>query len=257
MSYDDGRVQDRRLVEIFNKNGIRGTFHLNGTGFFENHSMVPDAEFVPLDEIAELYRGHEISCHTWSHPYPESLPDAQMDFEIRENKRELEEHAGYIMRGMSYPFGSYSDSIIRICRAAGMMYSRAVRSTWAFDLPNDFMIWEPTCHHSELAEWKTLKKNFLAPLPGDKMRLLYVWGHSYEFDAAGNWDVIENFCTEFGGLDEIWYATNIEIYDYITALRSLVINGECTMAYNPSSVKLWLSVDDEPVVINPCETLKL
>ena len=29
MSYDDGRLEDRRLVEIFNRNGIRGTFNLN------------------------------------------------------------------------------------------------------------------------------------------------------------------------------------------------------------------------------------
>ena len=29
MSYDDGREQDRKLVEIFNRYGIRGTFNLN------------------------------------------------------------------------------------------------------------------------------------------------------------------------------------------------------------------------------------
>ena len=29
LSYDDGRVEDRRLVEIFNRHGLRGTFHLN------------------------------------------------------------------------------------------------------------------------------------------------------------------------------------------------------------------------------------
>ena len=29
MSYDDGRVEDRRLVGIFNRYGIKGTFHLN------------------------------------------------------------------------------------------------------------------------------------------------------------------------------------------------------------------------------------
>ena len=28
-SYDDGKLEDRRLVEIFNKNGLRGTFNLN------------------------------------------------------------------------------------------------------------------------------------------------------------------------------------------------------------------------------------
>ena len=30
MSYDDGKTQDRRLVEIFNRYGIKGTFHLTG-----------------------------------------------------------------------------------------------------------------------------------------------------------------------------------------------------------------------------------
>ena len=30
MSYDDGKLEDRRLVDIFNRNGIRGTFNLNG-----------------------------------------------------------------------------------------------------------------------------------------------------------------------------------------------------------------------------------
>ena len=29
MSYDDGKIFDRKLIEIFNKYGIKGTFHLN------------------------------------------------------------------------------------------------------------------------------------------------------------------------------------------------------------------------------------
>ena len=29
MSYDDGKLQDERLVSIFNKYGIKGTFNLN------------------------------------------------------------------------------------------------------------------------------------------------------------------------------------------------------------------------------------
>ena len=27
MSYDDGKLEDRRLISIFNKYGIKGTFH--------------------------------------------------------------------------------------------------------------------------------------------------------------------------------------------------------------------------------------
>ena len=33
MSYDDGTIHDRRLVEIMNRYGIRGTFNLNA-GFW-------------------------------------------------------------------------------------------------------------------------------------------------------------------------------------------------------------------------------
>ena len=61
LSYDDGRTQDRRLVEIFNQNGIKGTFHLN-SGLFERGDRV-----MP-EEIASLYAGHEVACHTVTHP---------------------------------------------------------------------------------------------------------------------------------------------------------------------------------------------
>ena len=32
-SYDDGRIFDKRLIEIFNKNGMKGTFNLNAGRF--------------------------------------------------------------------------------------------------------------------------------------------------------------------------------------------------------------------------------
>lgn len=57
MSYDDGREEDRRLVDIMNKSGIRGTFNLN--------SGLPAGDGrIPLSEAASLYAGHEIACHT-------------------------------------------------------------------------------------------------------------------------------------------------------------------------------------------------
>ena len=49
MSYDDGTIHDRRLVEIFNKYGIRGTFHLN-SGRFDQDGV------IRADEVAELQR---------------------------------------------------------------------------------------------------------------------------------------------------------------------------------------------------------
>ncbi len=60
MSYDDGRLEDRRLVELFNRYGIRGTFNLNGG--------LPRPERIPESEWVELYKGHEVACHTYHHP---------------------------------------------------------------------------------------------------------------------------------------------------------------------------------------------
>lgn len=46
-SFDDGRVEDRRLVELFNQYGMKGTFNLN--------SGLHNAERIPVSEYKELY----------------------------------------------------------------------------------------------------------------------------------------------------------------------------------------------------------
>ena len=53
MSYDDGKLEDRRLISIFNKYGIKGTFHLNS-------GLEMDTR-IPTSEYQELYKGHEVS----------------------------------------------------------------------------------------------------------------------------------------------------------------------------------------------------
>ena len=46
-SYDDGRIEDKRLVELFNKYGLKGTFHLNNPGFEEHFpQFLKEPKFV-------------------------------------------------------------------------------------------------------------------------------------------------------------------------------------------------------------------
>ena len=73
--------------------------------------------------------------------------------------------------------------------------------------------------------------------------LFYLWGHSYEFDVDNNWDRIEKFCETVGNRDDIWYATNIEIYDYAEAYRSLQTAADGTMIYNPTRTDVWFYDD--------------
>lgn len=63
--------------------------------------------------------------------------------------------------------------------------------------------------------------------------LMYVWGHSYEFDNDNNWDLIENFCRMTGNRDDIWYATNIEIVDYLKSYELLRFSASFKFVENP------------------------
>ena len=110
MSYDDGVVADRRLVDIFNRHNIKGTFHLNSSTFGNKGKINPE-------EVATLYAGHEVSCHAVTHPFLERLPHGEIMREVWEDRKRLEELAGYPVLSMSYPYGTYNDEAIATLRA--------------------------------------------------------------------------------------------------------------------------------------------
>ena len=57
-----------------------------------------------------------------------------------------------------------------------------------------------------------LADRFLELKPRYQPQVFYVWGHSYEFHDNDNWYIIEDFCRKMADKDDIWYATNMEIY---------------------------------------------
>ena len=48
MSYDDGKLEDIRLLEIFNKYGIKGTFNLNYGEMQKDQAKAPHREFPKI-----------------------------------------------------------------------------------------------------------------------------------------------------------------------------------------------------------------
>jgi peptidoglycan/xylan/chitin deacetylase (PgdA/CDA1 family) len=233
MSYDDGQLHDLRLLEIFNKYGIKGTFHLNSAKLGEDR-------FVTPEQVTAAYAGHEVSVHSLTHPFLERISDEELVHEITEDRKILEGLCGYPVRGMSYPFGTYTQELIGKLRTLGMQYARTVKNSGSFNLPADFMEWHPTAHHCDPKLMERLEK-FKASR--HSMPLFYVWGHSYEFPQMDNWHVIEAFCAAAANDPDVWYATNIEIFDYVTAMRSLRFSADRTMVYNPSAVDVWVEVD--------------
>lgn len=242
MSFDDGKQFDVPLSELFDKYGIKGTFHLN-SGNLNKETYLTD------EEVRLVGRNHEISVHGKTHPFLDKIPLPFALQEVLEDKQYLEGLIQKPVRGMSYPYGTYNDEVIGALRATGMEYSRTINNTKSFYLPEDFMKWHPTCHHSSdiFALWEKFMKF------NKHIRLFYIWGHSYEFDRDHTWGRMEEFCKLAADHEDVWYATNLELKDYITAMRSLIFTTDRRCVYNPSAEEVWFKADGETVSVKPGE----
>lgn len=242
MSYDDGKLADERLVAIFNKYGIKGTFNLN-------YGQMENPERIDRDKIKALYAGHEIATHTMTHPTISRCPMTEAAKEILADREGLECITGYPVRGHAYPNGSYNAEIKQLFKSLGIAYARAAYfENGDFELPADTMEWKGTCHHKyHLMEYARKFADFKKP---QYLKCMYVWGHSYEFDNDNNWELIEEFCSFMGGREDIWYATNIEIIDYMKVCRELQFGAAGNFVYNPSAAAAWISVDEKVVRID-------
>lgn len=250
LSYDDGIIYDRPLVEMFNKYHVKGTFNLNSDGIIKA-GLDPNSGKRPRlnqDQLRELFDGteHEIAVHTCNHPSLAAIPQASAVSQIVNDREILERMFGRIIRGMAYPNGTWAvdDKTVEAARCAGIVYARGTKSTHRFDLPTgDFLRLEPTCHHND-KDIFSLINTFLAE-PAKRFPLMfYVWGHSYEFDDKNNWDHMERVLAAISGRDDIWYATNIEIFDYINAFKQLQFSVDMSMIHNPTTTDLYFAHSD-------------
>lgn len=221
-SYDDGVTQDKRLIEIFDKYGLKATFNINsgmlGTaqGLIRDNVTVAHVKPQPC-EIAEIYKNHEVAAHTLTHPRLTEIADeTEIIRQVEEDRRVLSRLVGYEVCGMAYPCGGVNNdervaSIIK--NNTGIKYSRTITSSHSFDLQSNLYRFNPTVHNSELKDRPELLNDFLN-LKADRPQLLYIWGHSYEFDIDNSWGWFEDLCRELSNRDYIFYGTNREVFGF-------------------------------------------
>ncbi len=255
-SYDDGSDQDLKLARILNERKLKATFNVNSRGLTRDGCTV-DRGTMTHSQCASLSRDHEIAVHCLTHPSLDHLSAEQIVYETVMDRIHLEKLTGKIVRGMAYPFGAYNGTVTDVLKSCGIAYSRTVRATHDFGLPRDWLVLDPTCHHND-PKLMSLAERFLQMgTDGCQMQMFYIWGHSYEFELDRNWDRIEQLADRLAERSDIWYATNIEIYDYVHAFHELRFDVEQTQCYNPTATKLWFAVKKDVYCVEPGKTLKL
>lgn len=256
-SYDDGIKQDQRLVKIMNEHRIRGTFNLSSGLLGTNgHAIIDgfdtDISKIPLCDICTIYEGHEIACHAYTHPDLTKETSASIDAQLENDRRTLEGETGTLVQGFAYPYGTYNDVVLQKLQQHGIRYARTVHSTNQFAIPDNFLLWHPTCHHNEPRLMELIADFCTNPSYVGYTGLFYLWGHSYEFDQRENWELVEKL---FAYLDDyhedIWFASNGDIESYVESYKRLQISADETLVYNPSAQTIWVQYNSKKKEIQP------
>lgn len=253
LSYDDGVEQDLTLIELLKKYRMRATFNVSSGWLSEEGTVYPEGETHRRMSVSQCIKGYdlsvcEVAAHADTHPWIDTLTPAMMMNEVVEDRKRLEDMFGIIIKGMAYPYGVYNDTVVDVLRLAGIRYCRTVHSTRMFDIPEDWLRLNPTCHHDD-EELFHLTDTFLKEEVEQRPQMFYLWGHTFEFERNDNWNRIEEFMQKVSGREDIWYAANIEIYEYTKAYEALEFSVDGSRIYNPTAIDVYLEINGKQLMV--------
>ena len=266
LSYDDGSAHDRKLLEIIDKYGLKCTFNLVGR-------KIDAGQPLSIDFIKEniLAHGHEVATHGYLHRAQNKIRPISGIRDVLDCRIALERALGGIVRGMAFPdakvdrlaqpevYGRIKEYLSEL----DIAYARTLGDdNDRFALPDDWYHWVPTAHHDNpnvmeyIHRFVSLDVSALYSSARES-RLFYLWGHAQEFEKKKNWEHLEEICQALGGKEDIWYATNIEIHDYVEAYRQLQYSADESMVYNPTLFDIWFDIDKTVYLVRSGETVKI
>ena len=260
-SYDDGTYgTDAILIELMNRYNIKSTFNIVGKN-------VPETQ-AERQEYVDLYAGHEVANHSQTHPMinveSSGVTIAAATEDILNCTATLENAFGdnfdTTKWGFIWPYarpaGRLPETDIPFVTELeqniineGVVYIRPVSTTGGFDLPQNWMLWEPTSKDDYMEKYTD---EFLADTE-EGLRLLFLWGHStdlYNKRYGMGFADLEATLKKLTAEDvNIWSATNMQIYDYIHAVEGLEVSEDKTKIYNSSDVDVYAVINGQRIVI--------
>ena len=142
-----------------------------------------------------------------------------------------------------WPFHEQQDERIKAHLAANYA---SVRKTGLadFNLPENRQAWCYNATHGNLLE----RAREFASQNRDALTFFAIGVHSIDFERAGAWHVLEQFCAEYGNRPkDFYYATVGEIFAYEDAVNSACADSE--RITNRSGITLYAEVNGKRVQI--------
>ena len=215
--FDDCEIYDKRLAELFKKYNMKATFFLisDQLGFkcdFHRYGEDTVVERVSPKDVASVYDGMEVGCHTKNH----KCTATDVNETVKQSCEYLSGLCKYTVDGFAYPGGHYSEDLKTALYNVGIQYARTIDCTHYFEVPSDFLLWNPTCKYDDADIFK-LADEFIN-YKGNDDKIFYIYGHSYELtrkEENFNWSGFEKLLKKLSNKNDITYATNKEIFEVI------------------------------------------
>lgn len=255
VTYDDGVLQDIRFVEMLNTYNLKGTFNLN-SGLMKNefewvHESGCVVKRLNEEKVLSLYSGHEIASHTLTHPYMDGKSEAEILYELKEDKKNLKNLFQREIKGFAVPFDYYSDLIEKCARKCGFEYARISEESLSFRPQTEYHRWKATVFHLDDSLEK-LAYDFINT--DEELALFQIVGHSYDLDTEKMWDKIESIFKEISSQDDVLPMTTIEIVEYLKAMEKAEITDSHII--NNSDTSLWFMVNGAICEVKPASLVK-
>ena len=132
VSYDDGTIQDKKVMSLAKKYGVAVTFAPNtrwwGTsGWMDHEGYRVWVQRPTAGEIPHFYDGFEIASHTATHVMLAEVDDATIKQEVLDDMDYMEKLTGQRAIGMCYPGNSYNEHVIKVLKEYGQYTAEAPR----------------------------------------------------------------------------------------------------------------------------------